>query len=143
LTITETTLSQTSDPNAQNHLTLKIGVKPRPGTPNGHVVRIIVSFYDLTRDNKMTPTDARVGYDWLTPANDWSDGTAKFLAATYVRPKTRAASSDGRRYGGFIVRVYFDGELQDSRATPQELITLFPNEDKPATSPNAAPTSRP
>ena len=143
LTITETTLSQTADPNAQNHLTLKIGVKPRPGTPNGHAVRIIVSFYDLTRDNKMMPTDARVGYDWLTPANDWSDGTAKFLAATYVRPKTQTASSDGRRYGGFIVRVYFDGELQDSRATPQELITLFPNEDKPALSPNAAPTSRP
>ena len=143
LAITETTLSQTVDPNAQNHLTLKIGVKPRPGTPNGHAVRIIVSFYDLTRDNKMTPTDARVGYDWLTPANDWSDGTAKFLAATYVRPKTQTASSDGRRYGGFIVRVYFDGELQDSRATPQELITLFPNEDKPALSPNAAPTSRP
>ena len=91
----------------------------------------------------MTPTDAHVGYDWLTPANDWSDGTAKFLAATYVRPKTQTASSDGRRYGGFIVRVYFDGELQDSRATPQELITLFPNEDKPALSPNAAPTSRP
>jgi TolB-like protein/tetratricopeptide (TPR) repeat protein/tRNA A-37 threonylcarbamoyl transferase component Bud32 len=143
LTITETTLSQTADPNVRNHLTLKIGVKPRPGTPNGHAVRIIVSFYDLTRDNKITPTDARVGYDWLTSANDWSDGTAKFLAATYVRPKTQTASSDGRRYGGFIVRVYFDGELQDSRATPQELITLFPNEDKPATSPNAAPTSRP
>ena len=143
LTITETTLSQTVDPNARSHLTLKIGVKPRPGTPNGHAVRIIVSFYDLTRDNKMMPTDARVGYDWLTPANDWSDGTAKFLAATYVRPKTQTASSDGRRYGGFIVRVYFDGELQDSRATPQELITLFPNEDKPAPSPNAAPTSRP
>ena len=143
LTITETTLSQTVDPNAQSHLNLKIGVKPRPGTPNGHAVRIIVSFYDLTRDNKMMPTDARVGYDWLTPANDWSDGTVKFLAATYVRPKTRTASSDGRRYGGFIVRVYFDGELQDSRATPQELITLFPNEDKPAPSPNAAPTSRP
>jgi eukaryotic-like serine/threonine-protein kinase len=143
LTITETTLSQTADPNARNHLTLKIGVKPRPGTPNGHMVRIIVSFYDLTRDNKMTPTDARVGYDWLTPANDWSDGTAKFLAANYVRPRTQTASSDGRRYGGFIVRVYFDGELQDSRAAPQELITLFPNEDKPALSPNAAPTSRP
>ena len=114
LTITETTLSQTADPNAQNHLTLKIGVKPRPGTPNGHAVRIIVSFYDLTRDNKMMPTDARVGYNWLTPANDWSDGTPKFLAATYVRPKTQTASSDGRRYGGFIVRVYFDGQLQDS-----------------------------
>ena len=66
LAITETTLSETTDPNAQSHLTLKVGVKPRPGTQNGHAVRIIVSFYDLTKDNKMKPTDARVGYSWLT-----------------------------------------------------------------------------
>ena len=75
----------------------------------------------------MMPTDARVGYDWLTPANDWTDGTPKFLAATYVRPKTQTASSDGRRYGGFIVRVYFDGQLQDSRATPPGTINAVPD----------------
>jgi eukaryotic-like serine/threonine-protein kinase len=129
LAITETTLSEAADSNAQTHLTLKIGVKPRPGTPNGHVVRIVVSFYDLTRDNKMKPTDARVGYDWLTSANDWADATPKFLAATYVRPKTQRSSTDERRYGGFVVRVYFDGQLQDSRANPPELLTLFPAEN--------------
>ena len=59
LAITETTVSETTDPNAQTHLTLKVGVKPRPGTQNGHTVRIIVSFYDLTKDNRMKPTDAR------------------------------------------------------------------------------------
>src|SRR2546430_5031408 len=36
LAITETTLSETVDPTAQSHLTLKVGVKPRPGTQNGH-----------------------------------------------------------------------------------------------------------
>src|SRR5438445_523052 len=86
LAITETTLSETVDPNAQSHLTLKIGVRPRPGMPNGHAVKIVVSFYDLTRDNKMKPTNAQVGYDWLTPTNDWADATPKFLLATYVRP---------------------------------------------------------
>jgi adenylate cyclase len=129
LAITETTVSETIDPNAQTHLTLKVGVKPRPGTQNGHTVRIIVSFYDRTKDNKMKPTDARVGYDWLTPASDWADATQKFLAATYVRPKTQTPSADGRRYGGFIVRVYFDGQLQDSRANPPDLLTLFPAEN--------------
>jgi serine/threonine protein kinase/tetratricopeptide (TPR) repeat protein len=129
LAITETTLSETTDPNAQTHMTLKIGVKPRQGTPNGHVVRIVVSFYDLTRDNKMKPTDARVGYDWISPANDWADATPKFLAATYVRPKTQRPSTDERRYGGFVIRVYFDGQLQDSRSSPSDLLTLFPAEN--------------
>jgi serine/threonine-protein kinase len=138
LAITEATLLETKDPSAQAHFTLKVGVKPRPGTSNGHVVRISVSFYDLTKDNKVKPTDARTAYDWLTPARDWTDATPKFLAATYVRPKTQMASPDGRRYGGFIVRVYFDGQLQDARASPPELLTLFPAEDQPISSPNAA-----
>jgi eukaryotic-like serine/threonine-protein kinase len=129
LAITETTLSETTDPSAQTHLTLKIGVKPRPGTPNGHVVKIVVSFYDLTKDNKMKPTDARVGYDWLTPTNDWADATPKFLVATYVRPKNQKPSTDERRYGGFVVRVYFDGQLQDSRANPPDLLAQLPTEN--------------
>ncbi len=140
LKITETTLSEITDPKAQSHFNLKVGVKPRPGTPNGHAVRMVVSFYDLTKDNKMMPTNAQVGYHWLTSASDWTDATPKFLAATYVRPKTQMPSSDGRRYGGFIVRVYFDGQLQDSRAAPTELLTLFPAEDELASPPNAAPT---
>jgi len=138
LAITETTLTKIADSNAQDHFTLKIGVRPRPPIENDHAVKISVSFYDLTKDNKMKPTDARVGYDWLTPARDWTVATPKFLAATYVRPKTQTASADGRRYGGFIVRAYFDGQLQDSRATPPELLTLFPVEDQPNSPPNAA-----
>jgi eukaryotic-like serine/threonine-protein kinase len=141
LAITETSLSEIPDPNAEEHFALKIGVKPRPKTENGHVVRISVSFYDLTKDNKMKPTNARVGYNWLTAARDWTDATPKFMAATYVRPKAQPPLVEGRRYGGFIVRVYFDGQLQDDRATPAELLTLFPAEDQPVASPNAPPPS--
>src|SRR5215472_14639864 len=62
LTITETTLSQITDPNAQTHLALKVGVKPRPGTENGHVVRIKVDFYDLTKENRLKLTNTKVSY---------------------------------------------------------------------------------
>jgi len=124
LAITETTLSETVDQNAQSHLTLKVGVKPRPGTQNGHVVRIKVDFYDLTKDNRLTLTNAKVSYNWLSPGRDWTDPTPKFLAATYVRPKSKLPSPDKRRFGGFVVCVYFDGQLQDSRASPPELLTI-------------------
>ena len=86
----------------------------------------------------MKPTDARTSYSWLTASEDWTDATPKFLAATYVRPKTQSPSADGRKYGGFIVRVYFDGHLQDARATPPELLTLFPAPDQLAPSPSVA-----
>jgi len=135
LAITETTLSKITDPNALSHLTLKVGVKPRPGTQNGHA-RIIVSFYDRTKDNKMNLTDARTSYSWLNASEDWTDATPKFLVATYVRPKTQSRSAGGREYGGFIVRVYFDGQLQDARAMPPELLRLFPAPDQLAPSPS-------
>src|SRR5256885_2187505 len=128
LKITETTLSETVDPNAQTHLTLKVGVKPRPGTENGHVVRIKVDFYDLTKDNRLTLTNAKVSYNWLSSGRDWTDPTPKFLAATSVRPKSKP-SPDERRFGGFVVCVYFDGQLQDSRASPPELLTLHSSQN--------------
>jgi eukaryotic-like serine/threonine-protein kinase len=124
LAITETTLSETADPNAQSHFTLKVGVRPRPGIQNGDVVRIKVDFYDLTKDNKLKPTTAQVSYNWLTSERDWTDATPKFLAATYVRPKSQRPSADERRYGGYVVCVYFDGQLQDARASPPDLLTL-------------------
>jgi TolB-like protein/tRNA A-37 threonylcarbamoyl transferase component Bud32/cytochrome c-type biogenesis protein CcmH/NrfG len=124
LAISETTLSETVDPTAKSHFVLKIGVKPRPGTQNGHVVRIKVDFYDLTKDNRLTATNAKVSYNWLSSGRDWTDPTPKFLAATYMRPKSKLP--DERRFGGFLVCVYFDGQLQDSRASPPELLTLHP-----------------
>jgi len=124
LKITETTLSQIADLNAQTHLTLKVGVKPRPGTENGHVVRIKVDFYDLTKDNRLKLTNAKVSYNWISSGRDWTDPTPKFLSATYMRPKSKLPSPDERRFGGFVVCVYFDGQLQDSRASPPELLTI-------------------
>jgi TolB-like protein len=138
LAITETTLSETVDPKAESHLTLKVGVKPRPGTKKG-VATIVVSFYDQTKDNKVQPTDARTSYSWLNASEDWTDVTPKFLVATYVRPKTQSRSADGREYGGFIVRVYFDGQLQDAKARPSELLTVFPAPDQLSPSPSVAP----
>jgi eukaryotic-like serine/threonine-protein kinase len=129
LKITETSLSETVDPNAQSHLTLKVGVKPRPDTQNGHVVRIKVDFYDLTKDNRLTPTNAKVSYNWLSSGRDWTDPTPKFLAATYMRPKSKLPSPDERRFGGFVVCVYFDGQLQDSRASPSELLTIHSSQN--------------
>jgi eukaryotic-like serine/threonine-protein kinase len=139
LTITETTLSERVDPKAESHFTLKIGVRSRLRTQNGQLARIVVSFYDQTKDNKLKPTDARTSYNWLTASDDWTDPTPKFLAATYVRPKTASPSSDGRKYGGFIVRLYFDGQLQDVRASAPELLTSFPAPDQLAASPRGSP----
>ena len=91
---------------------------------NGHVVRIKVDFYDLTKDNRLTLTNVKVSNNWISSVRDWTDPAPKFLVATYVRPKSKLPSPDGRRFGGFVVCVYFDGQLQDSRASPPELLRI-------------------
>lgn len=120
IAIAETTLTKVPDANAAEHMNLRIALKARPRTDIGHRVRIDLAFYDLTSDKRMAPTLARVDYNWLTPPQE--PGETKLLAATYVRPNL----ANGRRYGGYAVRVYFDGQLQDARAAPAELLKLFP-----------------
>jgi hypothetical protein len=56
-----------------------------------------------------------------------------------VEFRVAKSALNGHEHGGFIVRVYFDGQLQDSRATPPELLTLFPAPDQIAPSPSVAP----
>ena len=98
-----------------------IGMSSRSVTENG-AIEIRVLFYDLDRNNEMRPTDAQVTYQWLTPIRDWTDPAPKYLAATYLQRRPSRRSPEHLRYGGFVVRIYHNGELQDERSKPEELI---------------------
>jgi len=161
LGISEVTASETPDPDAETNLMLRIAVKKRPGALIDHTkVKIQVYFYDTVGDSDIKLTDADVSYEWLTPNHDWADSGSETLAVTYIRPKSKAKSaesdlaaaaaqinpakkgkplkaspamdSSNRKYLGYIVRLYYNDQLQDKRAEPSRLLTLFP-------APNTAP----
>jgi hypothetical protein len=161
LGITEVTASETPDPDSETNLMLRIAVKKRPNAVIDHTkVKIQVFFYDTVGDNDIKLTDADVSYEWLTPNHDWADSNSETLAVTYIRPKSKAKSAEAdlaaaaaainpakkgkpvkaspppeggsRKYLGYIVRVYYNDQLQDKRAEPTRLLTLFP-------APNTAP----
>jgi hypothetical protein len=161
LGISEVKASETPDPDSETNLMLRIAVKKRPNAVIDHTkVKIQVYFYDTAGDNDIKLTDADVSYEWLTPNHDWADSNSETLAVTYIRPKskTKSAESDlaaaaaainpakkgkpvkaspppdasSRKYLGYIVRVYYNDQLQDKRAEPNRLLTLFP-------APNTAP----
>ena len=105
-------------------------------------VEIHVYFYDLNAANEMRPTDAQVTYQWLTPIRDWSDPTPKYLAATYFKGPAHHRSMERLRYGGFVVRVFSGGHLQDERSKPEALLSLFHSnaaEQSTASEPSVAP----
>jgi hypothetical protein len=161
LGISEVTASETPDPDSETNLMLRIAVKKRPSAVIDHTkVKIQVFFYDTVGDNDIKLTDADVSYEWLTPNHDWADSNSETLAVTYIRPKSKAKTaeadlaaaaaqinpakkgkpvkaspppeSSNRKYLGYIVRVYYNDQLQDKRAEPSKLLTLFP-------APNTAP----
>src|SRR5205807_8007367 len=115
---------------------------------------------DKTGNNATKLTDAHVSYECLTPNHDSADSNSETLAVTCIRPKSKAKSAEAdlaaaaaqinpakkgkpaktspppeagtRKYLGYIVRVYYNDQLQDKRAEPTKLLSLFP-------APNTAP----
>jgi hypothetical protein len=155
LGISEATTTETPDPDADTNLMLRIGVRKRPTAVIDHTkVKIQVFFYDSVDDKDIKLTDAEVNYEWLTPNHDWAGADPELLAVTYVRPKSKTLSSEAalaaaaaavnpakkgrpakpnppseagqRKYLGYIVRVYYNDQLQDKRAEPGRLLNLFP-----------------
>jgi hypothetical protein len=133
IAITEIGSSETRGRNGQKIVAVKIGVAPHPNIGKGEV-EIRVAFFDLTETNEMRPTDAEVNYEWLTPVRDWTDPTPKYLIATYEGTAAPPKSADKLRYGGFVVRVYFDGQLQAERSEPKDLVGALRNKATPAAS---------
>lgn len=134
IAITEIGSTERRGRNGQKNVEVKIGVAPRPNIPKGEV-EIRVSFFDLTEANEMRPTEAEVNYEWLTPVRDWKDPTPKYLVAIYEGAGSPRKSAEKIRYGGFVVRVYFDGQLQAERSEPKGLVAALRNEAKPSASP--------
>ena len=138
IAITEVTPKRRRSRNGQTRIDVKIGVTPQANVKKGQV-EIRVFFYDVTRNREIRPTDAQVAYEWLTPVRDWSDPTPKYLAATYLRGPTPRHAPERLRYGGFIVRVYFDGRLQDERAEPKGLLAALQSGARPRSAPSPTP----
>jgi tetratricopeptide (TPR) repeat protein len=155
LGISDVSASETPDPDSETNLMLRISVKKRSNAVIDHTkVKIQVFFYDTVGDNDVKLTDADVSYEWLTPNHDWADSNSETLAVTYIRPKSKAktaesdlaaaaaainpakkgkpmkanppAEAGARKYLGYIVRIYYNDQLQDKRADPTKLLSLFP-----------------
>jgi tetratricopeptide (TPR) repeat protein len=151
--ISEVKTTETPDPDAEKNLTLQIGIKKQPGAIIDHMkVKILVEFYDTVGDKDIKLTNADVNYEWLTPKHDWSETNPEVLSVKYVRAKatgaspestlseaaaavrpgkktrgkSSAADSGQRKYLGYIIRIYYDDDLQAVQAEPSRLLQHFP-----------------
>ena len=92
--ISELSLKNEPDPDAETRLLLRVGVKVRPGTQIDHTkVKIQVFFYDMVNNDQVVLTNAEVNYEWMTPGHDWADTGTEILDVTYLRPKQSQSPS--------------------------------------------------
>ena len=123
LAITEVVPRKKRLRDGSTSVAIKIGIAPRPDTKGDVAIRIL--FFDVNQDNEMRPTDAQINYNWLSQVRDWTDPVPKYLEATYMRPRTPGGTLERLRYGGFIVRVYLNDQLQDERSDPIEILVAL------------------
>jgi len=151
--ISEVKTTETPDPDAEKNMTLQVGIKKQPGATVDHTkVKILVEFYDTVGDKDIKLTNADVNYEWLTPKHDWAETNPEVLSVRYVRAKTAgispemslseaaasvrpgqksrgkssAADSGKRNYLGYIIRIYYNDDLQAVQAEPSRLLQHFP-----------------
>jgi hypothetical protein len=107
---------------------LRLAVKSRPGSSiNVQDVEILVYFYERNENGEVVLTESKVTSQWISPPVDWAANEPELLEVQYTLPDSglpgsaAANGAPGRKYFGYIVGVYYNNELQDSRADPASL----------------------
>lgn len=101
---------------------LKIAIKSQTQEPISIPdVKVQVYFYDQ-QGPEIVPSKAPVTSRWLRSPVEWKDGEPEILEVVY-QPESASAEF---YYVGYIIAVYYKGELQSYRADPVSLTSRFP-----------------
>ena len=126
LVIGEIKLDDDADPASAKKFTLSVSVNARESEAiSVRDTKLAVLFYERANGKDIVKTVANVSNRWVSSPVDWKDGEAETLEVSYDLPALQART-ERRQYYGYIVRVYYRGELQDSRAEPAGLSQKFP-----------------
>jgi hypothetical protein len=125
------TSEEVPDENLAKHLRLHIPIKARQGLQiDLHDLVIHVLFYDQLDGKDVVETAAKVNTHWAKPPVDWADSDVEELVVDYELPKPDRAEGErhDRQYYGYIVRVYYQRQLQGATAQPVLLAQNHPAE---------------
>ncbi|MEQ1853167.1 MAG: hypothetical protein ABMA01_16435 [Chthoniobacteraceae bacterium] len=119
-------VSEDPDPAFAKKLTLKVPIVSRAGDSLAiREMKVYVLFYERANGKDIVRTNANVSNRWGSPPADWKDGDSETLEVSYELPQP-PPNGERREYHGYIVRLYYRGELQDAQADPASLQQKFP-----------------
>ncbi|MFZ4716412.1 MAG: hypothetical protein ACOYMT_02585 [Chthoniobacterales bacterium] len=97
-------------------ITIKAGGRERI---DNEQIKMQVYFYD-EENGEISPSKAQVISNWMSPPVDWTE--PELVEVRYI-PESPDPSV---KFSGYVVEVYYNGDLQDYRAEPSRLTKLFP-----------------
>lgn len=127
LAISTPRMEEDSDPASAKKFILHVPIRAKDG-PSIAVrdMKVFVLFYEKINGKDIVRTTANVSNRWESPPIDWTEGE-ETLEVSYDLPPSDGRG-EPRAYYGYIVRLYYQGELQDTQAQPASLNQKFPAE---------------
>lgn len=106
--------------------TLDVPIRARAGEEiSVRDVKVFVLFFEKLNGKDIVRTSANVSNRWGSPPADWGDGDTETLEVSYDLA-AGGGRGEPREYYGYIIRLYYKGELQDTQAEPAALNQKFP-----------------
>lgn len=132
-------VEEKADQESARHLALHIPLKRAPGAKiDAKDMVVHVLFYDMIDGQEVKQTVAEVNSHWADPPANWVEREVEELVVDYRLPKAAAVTDRGetRKYYGYLVRVYYGGQLQGNTADQPRLLQQYP---APAQLPGGSP----
>ncbi len=127
LAISQPRANDENDGSSAKRFTLHVPIRARAGQNiSVRDMKVFVLFYEKINGKDIVRTSANVSNHWENPPIDWADGE-ETLEVTYDLPPNDGRG-EPREYYGYIIRLYYQSELQDTQAQPASLNTRFPAE---------------
>ena len=126
MAIGSVTVAEEQEASAARKFTLAVPVRASMAEAVAvREVKVLVLFYERMNGKEIVKTVANVSHLWTSAPVDWKDGDTETLAVSYDLP-AQQARNEHREYYGYLVRLYYRGELQDTQAEPASLNQKFP-----------------
>jgi hypothetical protein len=101
---------------------LRIAIKSRPAIKiDPRQMTVHVFFYERDQAGNKSLTESKVLTEWLSPPVNWADNEPELLKAIYNPPEPSSAKDPKLTYEGYVVGIYYNNEIQDTRANPGSL----------------------
>lgn len=105
---------------------LRISIKSRPALRvDPRQMAVHVFFYDREQSGNIRLTESQIQTEWTSPPVNWSEDQPELLNAIYTPPAASAGAVQAE-YAGYVVGIYYNNELQDTRAEPGSLAREHP-----------------